>query len=491
MISFLGLSSCRLDLFLSLVLIAVLVGSRLAAFPASVWEQDEAYFVAAVHEFDVSDSRPHPPWFPLWIVIGKVFASTGMDPSLALRIPALLFSLWIFIPLRAFWCRFLSRTDATAAALLFVATPVAWWFSGRAFSGVGGTALLVTALACWFAEEKPSQAVLAVGSAVGAAAVLIRPHLLIPVAAAVIVGLWRRSPKERRVMLVPGALVLAIGGLGLVFATGGIAPLAASFREHAAYHFGRLSDANWSFSSMGLARALGHPAAAAVWIGLSAVGAVRFAKDRGARTALVAVVSVLAVLVVVIFGLSNPGHARYYLPLLALTAGFVVGALAIVGRWGGLVGALVAVAVSAAWLVPELAQYRAVESPPVRAIRRAITEASRTGSVVVVDATLDAFVKREQALGRPAAPIFLWPLIEEGVVAAPPPQFTVTVTDRASRYRPVIADSVTVIASGLGAAVVLGQDRYLTLELAKGARIDRAGGPQGPLIVVDEHRPKR
>lgn len=485
MISLLGLSNRRLDLVLSLVVLAVIVGSRLAAFPASVWEQDEAYFVAAVHQFDVTDSRPHPPWFPLWIVIGKVFASTGLDPGLALRIPALLFSLWIFIPLRAFWRRFLSQSDATAAALLFVATPAAWWFSGRAFSGVGGTAMLVTGLACWFADRKPSRAILGIGSAVGAAAVLVRPHLCLPVAAALTVGLLRRSGKEYRVMLIPGVLVLAVGVVGLVVASGGLGPLAVGLSDHAAYHFGRLSEAKMSFSSMGLARALGHPLVAAVWIGLSVVGTFRFAKDRGARTTLVALVSVLLVLFVVTFGLSNPAHARYFLPLLALTAGLVVGALGLFWRWGGLVGTLVAVAVATAWLVPELAQYRSVESPPVRAIRRAVIEASRMGAVVVVDATLDAFVKREQALGRPAAPIILWPLIEEGAVAAPPPRFTVTVTDRASGSRPITADSVTAIASDLRVAAVLGQDRYLTLDVATGARLRRGSGTQRPLVVVD------
>ena len=54
------------------VLLSVVVCSRLLLFPASVWEQDEAYFAAAVVEVDVADSRPHAPFFPLWIGLGKI-----------------------------------------------------------------------------------------------------------------------------------------------------------------------------------------------------------------------------------------------------------------------------------------------------------------------------------------------------------------------------------------------------------------------------------
>ena len=67
------------------VLLSVVLLSRVLLFPASVWEQDEAYFAAAVVEVDVADSRPHAPFFPLWIGLGKVLFLMGVPPADALQ----------------------------------------------------------------------------------------------------------------------------------------------------------------------------------------------------------------------------------------------------------------------------------------------------------------------------------------------------------------------------------------------------------------------
>ena len=59
-----GLTDRRRDLVLTVLLIAVILTGRLLVFPASIWEQDEAAIAAANRNFDPTDNRPHPPWYP-------------------------------------------------------------------------------------------------------------------------------------------------------------------------------------------------------------------------------------------------------------------------------------------------------------------------------------------------------------------------------------------------------------------------------------------
>ena len=68
------------------------------AFPASIWEQDEAYFGCGVLRFEPLANHPHPPWFPLWIGIGKLLNVLVGEPTLALQIASLAASVWVLFP---------------------------------------------------------------------------------------------------------------------------------------------------------------------------------------------------------------------------------------------------------------------------------------------------------------------------------------------------------------------------------------------------------
>ena len=63
------LAESRPTVVLALLLLVVLA-SRIAALPASIWEQDEAYLAMAVQRFDPANGVPQPPWSPLWLVLG-------------------------------------------------------------------------------------------------------------------------------------------------------------------------------------------------------------------------------------------------------------------------------------------------------------------------------------------------------------------------------------------------------------------------------------
>src|SRR5437763_5576158 len=63
--------------------IVVLV-SRLLTMPKTFWENDEFLFAEAVRSFDPSRYHPHPPGYPLYVLLGKLFNAFLHDPFLSL-----------------------------------------------------------------------------------------------------------------------------------------------------------------------------------------------------------------------------------------------------------------------------------------------------------------------------------------------------------------------------------------------------------------------
>src|SRR5881227_436752 len=62
----------------------VVLVSRILTAPRTPWENDEFLFAEAVRKFDPSRYHPHPPGYPLYILIGKVFHALTDDPWRAL-----------------------------------------------------------------------------------------------------------------------------------------------------------------------------------------------------------------------------------------------------------------------------------------------------------------------------------------------------------------------------------------------------------------------
>jgi len=326
------------------------------------------------------------------------------------------------------WGSALGRRRARLAALLFLATPVAWLSAGRALSETPATLALV-AMCAWWCRPRRSEGELAAGSLAGAAAVLLRPQLLLAAALpAVLVAFTSRTRRQRAAVVVPGAGLALAGAVAMVVAGGGLRPFRESLARHAALHFGQLGGVSYAFSTSGLSRALLHPAVAAAWVALALLGAVavlragpdvgRALRSRGRRSLPVArpadestqrarrsalvLLAALAGALLAVYGVASPQHARYFVPILALSAGFVVAGLTVLlGRTGAGVAAAGVIAAFAWQVVPGLALYRAQPSPPVAALRLAAERQRSTGAAVVVDRRLNAFVDWERAFEAP------------------------------------------------------------------------------------------
>jgi hypothetical protein len=385
-----GLDDHRRDLTLSVILMAAVVATRLWAFPVTIWEQDEAYFAAAVIDFEPLSGAPHPPWFPLWIALGKLLYVLGSQPEDALRMVSLAFSVWIVFPLTSLWSTLVPRRLAVGSAVLFVMAPGPWFLAGRAFSGTAATGLLVAALAFW-AQARSRVGWLTAGSVISGLAVLIRPQLLPAVAGSILVIGLRRPPQGFGRAALGFLCVLAVGAACLTLAAGGVAPLWSAFEAHLDYHVGQLDSVNHDFAGSGFARSLGGAFGAMIWITLAGLGLVALIRVGRWQVAAPIVVGSLLPVLLVIHGLSNPAHARYAVPVLALSCGLVVnGLLAVFRRWTWTAICAAGLA-SAATVGPQLADYRTAVSPPVAALELAVDTADTHGSILIIDPSLHAF----------------------------------------------------------------------------------------------------
>ncbi len=407
---------------MALILLTALVGaSRIAALPGSLWHQDEAEFAASVLDFDVTWNRPHPPWFPLWIVIGKAAHAAGLPADRALQIPSALLSTASLIPLFLFWSVWLRRELALAAAVLFLLLPGVWLLSGRAFSDTPGLALLAAALACWL-DPGAQRRTIAAGSLFAGLDLLVRPQHVALLAGPLIVA-WRRGA-DRRALVGPMLLLGAAGAAGLLLWGGGPKTLFEAARLLGWYQREILAAGGTGFADAGLARILVAPWAAGLWLVLAAAGALPVARRgrRGAGAMLAGALAPAAAVLVVLF---DPVEPRYWLPFVALTSGLVVVAAAHGLRRWSLAVVAAAVAGSAWVVVPDLATYRSEVSPPLRALAEASRQAASGGRTVVADLNLFPFAELRRLSGRPS-PTVLYD-VELAKSGPPPPGSAVAV----------------------------------------------------------------
>jgi len=465
----LGLDHRAADVVASSAVVLALVVSRLLVVPASTWEQDEAYFAASVVDFDPLHNHPHPPWFPLWVLLGKLAHVVVGDPAAALCWVSLVFSVWLLFPLAALWSTLLRRELALAAALLLSFLPGVWILSARAFTEIAATALLALAFACWFGPD--DRRWLLTGSLAAGACLLVRAHFGVALLPLAVVMMRRvRDWRGRLRILGPMAGLVAVGYGAVALLAGGPSSLVDAVGVHAALHFGQLDGFSSAFARSGLSRALVSPWLAGAWIALGLRGAVAVTRNRRLRTASVPLVGcVLAPLAGLVVLASNPDHVRYAVPLLAFSSGLVVAAAAsFVGRWA-LVAVVTAVVASCWQVLPEASGYRRQPSPVVAAVEHAFARARATGSVVVVDRTLAAFVELERMLRPFRGTVVYDHQLERGETAPPPDWATIFVFDRGHGMLLTRTVSTRSFACDRPLLRRLSQDRFLDLTVAEGA----------------------
>ena len=462
---------------ISLALVALMGITRLAVFPASIWEQDEAYFAAAVVEIDVADSQPHPPFFPLWIGLGRVVHWAGIPPAQSLMLVSAVSSSLLLIPLAALWSRFLGRGLALAAAVMALTVPGVWLYSPRAFSEIGATALLVPALVFW---TRPGWRSTAAGSSAAGLAILIRPQFVLVVVVAMAVLLVQRRGRTWAAVVMPAAILVAVGTTWFVIAAGGLAEILYVSSLHATQHFGALSEADRGLFESGFARVLVSPVVATMWLILTVLGAFSALARKGKSQSGWLVAAALFAMIIVVFGFSNPAHPRYAAPLVVLSSGFVVvGLRRLLGERGAAIGVGGLACWAAAVVLPSASVYRDLPSPPLRALDRAVQLAVEGEGVLVVDRGLHAFVGYREAVGTLGVAVVYDHMLELG--AAPPPDAAVVMVFDGIDGGPAASrEAAEVFSCDQALLRRLSQDRFLDVTVTG----VRSTAPQGVEDIV-------
>src|SRR6266545_1441987 len=199
--------------------------ARLLTLPKSLWEWDEILFLQGVIAFDPLHHHPHPPGFPLYIGLGKVFAFLVRDPYWGLVTLGVVASLVGYAALVSAFRRLGSGDErvAVGGALLFQLSPAMLVYAPLALSDCPAALFLSLFLAA--AARLPGNASPAAALATGAfaaGAIGCRPQLTAAVLAALAAALWLAGSWRRRgAMLAAFTVVCLLWFVPLLAAVGG------------------------------------------------------------------------------------------------------------------------------------------------------------------------------------------------------------------------------------------------------------------------------
>ena len=243
--------------------------TRVLTAPKTPWELDELLFTQAVVKFDPSNYHPHPPGYPLYVLLGKAFHVVVDDPWRALVVLAIVAAPVGFVALARAFRNWTGDADlAVAGALLYYFSASMMVHGTLALSDGASLAFLALALSVIPAlsareGEGPGRAGGAQLDVQGAtlphrslaharddthernaiaiglwssAAIGCRPQLLLPMIPMLLIVLWRMPSKRQRIAAVASfAFVSLMWFLPLVDAAGGVSKVIAYETKQAAY----------------------------------------------------------------------------------------------------------------------------------------------------------------------------------------------------------------------------------------------------------------
>ncbi|HEV7488314.1 MAG TPA: hypothetical protein VGQ65_21780 [Thermoanaerobaculia bacterium] len=312
---------------------ALVLISRIVTAPRTPWENDEFLFAEAVRNFDPSRYHPHPPGFPLLVLMGKVFAGFIHDPWRALVVFSIVAAPIGFVAIARAFRNWIGDPDlAICAALIYYFSASMLVHGTLALSD--GPAMMFLGLAL-FAISSPHDAehdrnAIAIGIWTSAA-IGTRPQLLIPIAPMLIIALLQmRTMRQRAACVIAFGLFSAMWFLPLVDAAGGFEATRLYETKQAAYvatHDATISRGGMSTAQLAV-RFLFHPWGtkyvtlplfACVLLGIAAF--VRLLRRDKFRSTLWPLVVFTIVLFIFELGWMDPADgARYSLPIMIVIA---------------------------------------------------------------------------------------------------------------------------------------------------------------------------
>ncbi len=194
------------------------VATRVPFVPRNLYDFDAAAFAEALTSFEPLRFHPHPPGYTFYVVAAKALHALGLTPPLALAGVSILASVATVVTIYAFGQALAGRRAGVVAALLYLASPLAWTYGAvQGTYGVGAACAAAIAYGAWRRLEGAgtSGPALALGAGLAAGfrpdtALVLAPLLLVAVVLA------PDSPSvAARVRQLLGALAAGAAGLAL------------------------------------------------------------------------------------------------------------------------------------------------------------------------------------------------------------------------------------------------------------------------------------
>ncbi|MBP8273474.1 MAG: DUF2723 domain-containing protein [Acidobacteria bacterium] len=402
----------------------VFLSMHAGQMPRSLEDVDSINLAMGVERFDLTEHRPHPPGYPLFIELGRLSTAAlrraGLEAPEArgLAVWGVLAGTLAVIPLFFVFRRLTGRPEiAAATAIVSVTAPLFWFNASRPLTDVTGlTAALAAqaiALSAWYAQRdlrvsnKETRARLLAAMFSAGLVIGLRSQtflLTLPLCLWLLADLRVAAPRR------PVTVALAALGVGiacwavpLFIWSGGVAPYLRALVEQGQQDF-RGVTMLWTHPSLhqltlalrdSLIRPWAYSPMGASVVAAAALGAVVLIRQSRTTVLLLATLTVPYALFHLLF--HETATVRYALPLIPpmvfLAAIGVDATATIVSRLtsvaqrvvSGLVAAT-AVAASLSMAVPALRAYSATPSPLTRALanisERAEAETER-GRVLV------------------------------------------------------------------------------------------------------------
>lgn len=205
------------DLFLVAILVFIIYCLRFASLFPTVWEWDSVLFAQGLIDYEVKAHHPHPPGYPYYIGLGKLFNIVTHAPDQALLLMTLLFGSLTCMPLFYLYRRSSDRLTAFLCVLLVQVCPIVWFMGERAMNDSVALFWLYWGLLVYF-PLSTSWNRLVCGLAVLGFALGFRPQYLLIIIPILLHSIWFYL-KARQIKLF---LIVIIGFMLMNLAWSGI-----------------------------------------------------------------------------------------------------------------------------------------------------------------------------------------------------------------------------------------------------------------------------